>query len=322
MRVTLERRFRWGCLSTLVAVLLTGLSLGQATAGSSGTDSQVSRTAGTLKSAGADSITITSDSGSELTATLTASTRILRVPPGQTDLKNATALQPQDLQPGDRVLVRGKTGEDGHSIMALAVIVMKKSDVSAKQQQERDDWQKRGVGGLVSKVDAASGDITISSSGFAGKRDIVIRTTKNTVARRYAPDSVKFDDARMAPISEIKPGDQLRARGTRNADGSEVTADEIVSGSFRNIAGTITAIDSTANSLTVQDTIRKEHVVVKLAQDSQVKKLPAEFAQRIAMRLKGTGDQSDAPAQTSSTTGGTPPVHPQAAGGMQGQRNN
>jgi hypothetical protein len=322
MRVTLERRFRWGCLSTLVAVLLTGLSLGQATAGSSGTDSQVSRTAGTLKSAGADSITITSDSGSELTATLTASTRILRVPPGQTDLKNATALQPQDLQPGDRVLVRGKTGEDGHSIMALAVIVMKKSDVSAKQQQERDDWQKRGVGGLVSKVDAASGDITISSSGFAGKRDIVIRTTKNTVARRYAPDSVKFDDARMAPISEIKPGDQLRARGTRNADGSEVTADEIVSGSFRNIAGTITAIDSTANSLTVQDTIRKEHVVVKLAQDSQVKKLPAEFAQRIAMRLKGTGDQSDAPAQTSPPTGGTPPAHPQAAGGMQGQRNN
>jgi hypothetical protein len=322
MRATLERRLQWSCLFTLLAVSLISVSLGQTTAGVSATGTQVSRTVGTLKNIQADSITVTPDSGSEVTAALNASTRILRVPPGQTDLKNATALRPQDLQPGDRVLVRGKAGEDGQSIIALAVIVMKKSDVSAKQQQERDDWQKRGVGGLVSKVDAASGDITISSSGLAGKRDILIHTTKNTITRRYAPGSVKFDDARVAPIGEIKPGDQLRARGTRNADGGEVTADEIVSGSFRNIAGTITAIDATTNSLTVQDTIRKERVVVKLSPDSQVKKLPAEFAQRIAMRLKGTGDQSDPAAQTSSASGGTPLSHPQTAGGMQGQRNN
>ena len=62
-------------------------------------------------------------------------------PPSQPDLKNATPLQPQDLQPGDRVLVRGPPLSDAHTIAALAVIVMKQGDISAKQQRERDDWQ-------------------------------------------------------------------------------------------------------------------------------------------------------------------------------------
>jgi len=56
----------------------------------------------------------------------------------------------------------------------------------------------------------------------------VIRTAKATTARRYAPDSVKFDDARPAALDQIETGDQLRARGTRSADGSELTAEEIV----------------------------------------------------------------------------------------------
>src|SRR4051794_22865752 len=200
MRVSLKRFLHGIGLSLGLGFLLASLSSGQ-----TAPDGQVSRTVGTLKDVQAGSLTVTPDSGSDITATLTASTRILRVPPGQTDLRNATVLQPQDLQPGDRVLVRGKAAEDGKSITALAVIVMKVSDVSAKHQQERDDWQKRGVGGLVSKVDTGTGDITLSSTGLAGKRDIVIHTTKDTVSRRYAPGSVKFDDARVALISEIKP---------------------------------------------------------------------------------------------------------------------
>ena len=53
------------------------------------------------------------EAGGEVTAKLLGSTKILRVPPGEKDLKNATALQPQDLQPGDRVLVRGRASADG-----------------------------------------------------------------------------------------------------------------------------------------------------------------------------------------------------------------
>ncbi len=233
---------------------------------------------------------------------LTGSTKILRVPPGEKDLKNATALQAQDLQPGDRVLVHGQasTEGNGHTIVitALAVIVMKQADVAAKQQRERDDWQQRGVGGLVTKVDAAADTITISSGGMGATRSIAVHIAKDTIMRRYAPGSVKFDDAKPAPASQvmtqIKVGDQLRARGTRNPDGSEVSAEEVVSGTFRNIAGIIKAIDAANNTMTVQDAIGKSAVVVKVSVDSQMKKLPAEMAQRIAMRLKSAGGTAGA----------------------------
>jgi hypothetical protein len=290
----------------------TGYVCAQGKPASSSGAAQVAKTVGTIKSIQADSITVAAESGGEVTAKLMGSTKILRVPPGEKDLKNATALQAQDLQPGDRVLVRGQasTDGDGHTIVitALSVIVMKQADVAAKQQHDRDDWQKRGVGGLVTKVDAATGAITISSSGMGANRSIAVHIAKDTILRRYAPDSVKFDDAKPAPVDQIKAGDQLRARGTHNPDGSEVSAEEVVSGAFRNIAGTIKAIDATNNTMTVQDAIRKSAVVVKVSPDSQMKKLPAEMAQRIAMRLKGTagggnGDQQGANSQGQSTTG-------------------
>jgi transcription antitermination factor NusG len=305
---------------------------------------QVSKAVGVIKSIQADSITVAAESGGEgdIIAKLTGSTKILRVPPGEKDLKNAIALQAQDLQPGDRVLVRGQasTNGDGQTIVitALAVIVMKQADVAAKQQHDRDDWQKRGVGGLVTNVDAATGIVTISSGGMGTNRSIAVHIAKDTILRRYAPDSVKFDDAKPAPANQfwaqIKAGDQLRARGTRNPDGSEVNAEEVVSGAFRNIAGTIKAIDAANNTMTVQDAIRKSAVVVKVSPDSQMKKLPAEMAQRIAMRLKGaagggSGDQPGANSQGQEMGGqGATPVaggarpststESQAAGGAGG----
>ncbi len=119
-------------------------------AGSSG-GAQITKAVGTIKSIQADSITIAAESGGEgdIFAKLMGSTKILRVPPGEKDLKNATALQAQDLQPGDRVLVRGQasTDGDGHTIVALAVIVMKQADVAAEQQRDRDDWQSEGWAG-------------------------------------------------------------------------------------------------------------------------------------------------------------------------------
>jgi hypothetical protein len=114
---------------------------------------------------------------------------------------------------------------------------------------------------------------------------------------------VKFDDAKVAPIDQIKAGDQLRARGTKNEDGTELTADEVVSGSFRNLAGTITAVDSGANTLTLKDVLSKQSVVVKITPDAQLRKLPAEFAQRIAMRLKG-GAAAGIPGAAAAGMGG------------------
>ena len=250
-------------------------------------DASAQRAVGAIKAIIDRGITLSSDSGDEVQVSFQDATRILRVAPGEKDLKNATPLQKQDLQVGDRVLVRGKAGADTHSIVAGAVVVMKQSDVAAKQQKDRDDWQKRGLGGLVTAVDPAAGNITISTTSFTGTKTVAVHTTKSTVLRRYAPNSVKFDDAKVAPIDQIKVGDQLRARGTKNEDGTTLDAEEVVSGSFRNLAGAIVSVDTAANTLTLKDSISKQTVVVRVTSDAQLRKLPAEFAQRIATRLKG-----------------------------------
>ena len=261
-----------------------------------------SRPVGTVKAINGNAVTMTTDAGAELTVNVQDSTRLIKTAPGQKDLTGATAIQLKDLQVGDRILVRGTPSDDSKSIAAAAIIVMKKSDIEQKQAAERADWQKRGVGGLVTAVDPASGTITISSGGIGAKRSIAVHVSKSTILRRYAPGSVKFDDAKPAPIEQIKAGDQFLAVGTRNPDGSELSAEEVVSGTFRNIVGTIKAIDAASNTLTVQDAIGKSAVVVQVSADSQMWKLPAEMAQRFAARLKGTpgggsGEQSGASGQ-------------------------
>ena len=269
--------------------------------------SPIQQALGSIKAVTDSGITLTSDSGDEFKVRLPDTAKILRVAPGQKDLKSATQLQKSDLQVGDRILVRGRSAGDPHSLTAAAVIVMKGSDVAAKQENDRSDWQKRGVGGLVTAIDPSSGTITISQMSFTGTKSDAIHTTKSTILRRYAPNSVKFDDAKVASIDQIKVGDQLRARGSKNADGTEIAADEVVSGTFRNLAGTITAVDTSAGTLTLKDLISKQPVTVKVGSDSQLRKLPPEFAQRIAMRLKAAA-AGGIPGAGMAAGGGAAPV--------------
>lgn len=245
---------------------------------------------GTVKAISGKVITLTLDAGNDVTVNVQDTTKIVQVAPEQKDLKTATPIQVTDLQVGDRILVRSRASDDSKTIAALGIIAMKRTDVDAKKTKDREDWQKSGVGGLVKDVDAATGNITISAATAAGPaKSTVIHTTKATILRRYAPDSVKFDDAKAAPIDQIKPGDQLRARGTKSAEGDDFNAVEIVSGTFRNIAGTINSVDAASKTISMTDLIAKKPVTVKITDESQLKKLPPEIAQRIAMRLRGAG---------------------------------
>lgn len=292
-------------VSELILIVTSHFVFAQEKPAGSSPSAQVSKAVGIIKSLQPDSITVAAESGGEVTARITASTKILRVPPGEKDLKNASTLQAQDLQNGDRVLVRGQAAADGKTIAALSIIVMKQADVAAKQERDREDWQKRGVGGLVTKTDPATGTVTISSGGAGTSRNIVVHIDKNTILRRYAADSVKFDDAKPSSLDQIKAGDQLRARGTRSPDGNDMSGEEVVTGEFRNIAGIIKSVDPAANTITVEDAISKSSVVVRVSSDSQMKKLPAEMAQRIAIRLKGM--ETGTPPTGSSSAGGARP---------------
>ena len=297
-------------LSAVLAVassLLTfaGVSLCQT---SDAAQPAIAKRIGAIKSISGTAITLSSESGPDIAVTVEPNARLLRMAPGDKDLKNATSIQLQDLKVGDTVRVRGRSA--GAGIDALEVLVITSSTLDAVRDQIRQDWQKRGTGGLVSGVDPATGTVTISVTGLGGKKTITVHTSKSTVIRRYAPDSVKFDDAKPSTLAEIHPGDQLRARGDRSPDGSEMTAEEIVAGSFRNIAGTVNSVDASAGTINVQDLLTKKAVVVKVTPESQLHKLPPELAQRIAMRLK-----SSLPPGTPGATGSSAPSSPSAPAG-------
>src|SRR5579864_6019486 len=263
----------------IMGVLWAAVGMAQ-TAGQSAIAKQI----GTIKAISGNAITLTLDSGADVPVTVEDTARILRLNPGDKDLKNATTIQLQDLKAGDKVRVRGHAA--GQGIDALEVLVITSSAVDAVRERISQDWQKRGIGGLVSSVDPANGTVTISVTGLSGKKEVAVKTGKNTVIRRYAPDSIKFDDAKPSTLAEIHAGDQLRARGNRSADGSELTADEIVSGSFRNVAGTVNSVDASAGTVSVQDLLSKKSITVKITSESQLHKLPPEMAQMIAARLK------------------------------------
>jgi hypothetical protein len=286
--------------------------------------SQVVKSLGVIKTMSGSALTLAPETGPEVTANVQPNARILRLAPGEKDSKSATPITLQDLQVGDTVRVRGYASQDGKSIATLEVIVITKAAVAAVGDQIRQDWQKRGLGGLVEAVDLTAGTVTISTTSLSGKKNITVHAAKNTVIRRYAPDSVKFEDAKPSTLADIHPGDQLRARGEKNSDGTEVTAEEIVSGSFRNVAGTVNTTDASSGTLTVQDLLSKKTVQVKITSESQLHQLPAEMARMIAMRIKGAmppgtpgaGGGSGAAANSSSSPAGTSAGPGQGAGGQ------
>jgi hypothetical protein len=272
--------------------------------------STATRRIGAIKAINGAVVTLTPDSGPDINITVQATTRILRIAPGEKDLKNATPIQLQDLQVGDRILVAGKVSDDNLSLAASTVVVVTHSDLEARHQQDLQDWQKRGVDGLAKAVDPAAGTVTIS----VRSKDVVIHTTSTTVIRRYAPDSVKFDDAKPGTLQQIHPGDQVRARGDRSADGGELAADEIVSGIFPGIAGTVVSADANSSTLSVHDLLANKTVVVKITPDSQLRHLPPEMAQMIAARLKG-GAAGAAPGAASGSATNGQTAHPGSAPG-------
>jgi len=283
----------------------------------------VARRIGAIKAINGNAITLALDSGLEIAVTVQPNARLLRIAPGEKDLKNATPVQLQDLQVGDTIRARGQASADGKSIAALEIIVITRSAVQAISEQMRQDWQKRGIGGPVSVVDPASGTVTLSILSFGGKaKTIVVRTSKNTIIRRYAPDSARPEDARLTTLQEVHVGDQLRARGDRSADGNELAAEEIFTGDFPQFAGLIKSVDVSAGTISVQDLANKKTVQLRVTTDSQLHKIPDEMAKGMAMRLKAANSSSPSPppagANGQAAPGGAPSGGMSPGGGRMG----
>ena len=270
------------------------------------------RQLGTVTAIAGNSLTLKTDAGQQVVVSVPDVARILQLAPGSTDLKTAQTIALKDIEVGDRVLVSGKAGDNPDTFAAARVILMKSSDIAQKHETEQADWQKRGTGGIVSAVDAGTGTLTVT----VGAKKVAVTTSPKTQFRRYAGDSVQFEDAKPGTLAQIQPGDQLRVLGTKSEDGSSIPAEVIVSGSFKNLAGLITTIDAAKGTLTLKDLTTKKTVTVTITPNSNVRTLPPQAAAMFAARAKGAGAGGGAGASGGGgSTQGTGAGQAEAGGG-------
>jgi hypothetical protein len=240
---------------------------------------------GTVKAISGNTITMTTDKGVSVTVTVADGAKVLSLPVGSTSLSAAKPGQMSDVAVGDRALVTGKAGDTPETFSAVRVVLMKSSDIAKMQADEQADWKARGTGGIVSTVDPASGTITITS----GTKKLVINTSSKTQFKRFAGDSVKYQDAKPGTIAEIQPKDQLQVRGAKSADGASMQAEEIISGSFENLSGQLLSVDAAAGKVTLKDLATKKVVTVNVTANSDLRNMPAMVATRFAAQTNGGG---------------------------------
>src|SRR5215471_9153085 len=110
---------------TLISFLLAGaLSLSVfAQDSSQGSAPKKTRAVGVVTAMNDTSITLKTDAGAEVTVTVQPTTKLVRMEPGQTDLKAAPAIQLSDVQVGDRLLVAGIPSDDAKAIAATTAVL-------------------------------------------------------------------------------------------------------------------------------------------------------------------------------------------------------
>ncbi|MEO6335079.1 MAG: hypothetical protein ABIO91_08860 [Pyrinomonadaceae bacterium] len=245
---------------------------------------------------------------------LSDKTEYMRVPPDNPVLKAAVVAALSDIGVGDKVVVSGILPEDRKTLPALAVYLMTKSDFAQRQARESERWATKGISGRVASVDQITKQIKIEVRGLANSTSVVLTPKEGAKVMRYAPNSVKFSEAKISSINDIQAGDMLRALGDRSPDGSSFTAEEIVTGAFRTVAGTVKTVDAVKNEVVITDAQSKKDITVELGSASVLKQFPPEMAQRMAALQSGqAGGVRPGGGPPGSAAGGERPVR--AGGG-------
>jgi len=253
----------------------------------------------------AGSAAIKTDAGAVVAIKADENTVCLRIPAGEKTLAKAVAIQFADLAVGDRVLGHGTRTEK--EFRAQRLVVMPKTEVEKKRAHDLEQWRQRGIGGIVRELNAQTREITLElRSTVAGGR--VSITAAKADFRRYAPGSLRFEDARAGTFGDLKIGDQVRALGDKSADGHSFTAEEIVSGAFKTIGMTITQIDLQNNEIKATTLDQKRPMVIAINKDSVLHRISAPVAAAIAQ--KATATKPVNAAAPSSSSGAKPAGQP------------
>jgi hypothetical protein len=254
---------------------------------------------------GQGQLTVKTMTGAEVTVKLDEKTLYRRIPPGETTLDKAVGIKVSDISAGDHVLARGPLAES--SVLAREVIVVSHKDIAEKHAHDREAWIKRGLTGLVTALDPEKKQITVSAHSPAGEHPIIINTGEKVAFRRYSPESIRYSDSQASSFAELKVGDQLRALGDRSTDGTQFTAEEVVSGTFRTVVGKITGINVQTGEVAISNIQTKQALSILVNKDSRLHRLSPEVGQLLIQRLSrgaaGTGQPSTGNGAGNPATG-------------------
>jgi hypothetical protein len=239
---------------------------------------QISGVIGEVKAidVASNQVMVRSDNGVIASVGINDKTQYKRMAPGAKTLAGATDITVGDVGPGDRIWARWRPGTDQKTVPAAQLVVMSKADLAKKQEQERAEWRRRGVSGIVASVNPSTQEITVSSRSLMGQtQNVIIPVNEKVLMRRYPPDTIpRYSEAKPSKLEEVKVGDQLRALGDKSADGTHLAAEEVVFGTFKIAGGTVTALDVANNQIKINDLQTKKPLTINIKPESVIRRLP------------------------------------------------
>ena len=236
-----------------------------------------------------------------ITASFDDKTQFKRVPPGVETLDKAEPITLADVSVGDTLMARGRFSEDRKTVLARQMIVMNKKAIEQKQEHDREQWRKRSIVGKVKAINAQTKEITLTVRAPEGERPVSLDASNKVIFRRYAPDSIKFQDALPSSFEELKVGDQLRTLGQRSQDGGRFTAEEIVSGTFRIVGGAIVSANPATGEVIINDIPTKKPVTVMINTSSILRRVPEDIVASLAKKNAPKSGQTNPTSPVDST---------------------
>lgn len=265
-------------LILIVSLLLSVVSTAFAQTPNPSPATQISGVIGEVKAidVASSQMMVRADNGVIATVGINDKTQYKRMAPGAKSLAGATDITLADVGPGDRIWARWRPNTDQKTTPAAQLVVMSKADLAKKQEQERAEWRRRGVSGIVASVNPSTQEITVSSRSMMGAaQNVIIPVNEKVLMRRYPPDTIpKYSEAKPSKLEEVKVGDQLRALGDKSADGTHLAAEEVVFGTFKVAGGTVTALDAAANQIKITDLQTKKPLTINIRPDSVIRRFP------------------------------------------------
>jgi hypothetical protein len=230
-------------------------------------------------------------------------TALLRVPPGEASADKASKISFGEILIGDRVFARVAAAEEGKPLQASQVVVTSRS---ASERQDRSrEFRARGIAGRITAINPQTKHLTVFARSRDGLSDVNVDASGTVRFFRYAADSVNLNDARPSSFAEIKVGDQLRALGQKSEDGRRMTAEEIISGSFRRTGGTITGLDPAARRIILKNSQSGETATIVLGERSSLRRITPEIIAAYEETRRGARAPRPAPSPAPGSEPGT-----------------